>query len=318
MRWRVRTYNQDGVAGEWSDPVAFVGVGAPTTPVITGVSQCSRPVVTWTSSGQIAYRVQIAITDTGEVQGTAKTFKLPYYIPNGEYAVKVAILNASLIWSDWAEYTLTLDVTGPDAPTLTGTATAVAASLSFSSDAEKLYVLRDGTPIADVTGLTSYADYSVLGTASYVIRAVDESDNYTDSAAASVTVSVPYATIAAVDAKPVKTIMLTRGAPRSLSGSITQVVTYKRYAGRSKPVAVFSGQEDEAYQASVSFLTKTDADAFIALIRRRKTMIYRDSFGNRWFVVIGSTGNNQDFISQDLTLTLTVVDYTEEIEYAGV
>jgi hypothetical protein len=83
-------------------------------------------------------------------------------------------------------------------------------------------------------------------------------------------------------------------------------------------VAVFSGQEDEAYQASVSFLTKTDADAFIALIRRRKTMIYRDSFGNRWFVVIGSTGNNQDFISQDLTLTLTVVDYTEEIEYAGV
>lgn len=319
-QWRARTYNADGVSGEWSDHAPFVGVGYPLVPTITGVSECNRPVVTWTSTGQTAYRVQIGDYDTGEVNGTAKTHKLPHYIANGEYIVRVAILNASRIRSEWAEYTLTLDVTGPEAPIITATEISGAASLTLSATgAEHLYLLRDGVPVADVTGLMEHTDYAALGTVSYVLRAVDADDNYTDSAPASVIVSVPYVTLAAVDAlsQPL-TLMLTRGEPPRISGSIGQVVTYRYYAGRKKPVAVFADQKSEAYQISVTFLQQSDSNNLTDLLDRCMTMLYRDNWGNRWYVTIPSTGYEQDDIATSMPLSMTVVDYVEAIQYAEV
>lgn len=320
LRWRVRTYNSDGVVGDWSDPVAIIGVGAPTAPTITSVTQCSRPVVSWQSLGQVAYQIQFGDLDTGEVAGTVKSYKLPNYIPNGTYTVRMRIKNASLAWSAWTEQTLILAVTGPTAPTLTASATTGAAMVSFSATgAERLYLLRDGVPIADVTGLTAYADYAALGAASYALRSVDASDNYADSAAAGVTVTVPNATLAAVDALSAQiALMLTRGEPTRLTGSISQNVTYRHYAGRTAPVAVYSGQESESYQIAVAFLQTTDRDNLIALIRRCKTLLYRDGWGNRWYVSVSSVGCDQDGIATTMKLNMTVVDYVEAIEYGAV
>lgn len=318
--WRVRTYNSDNVAGDWSPATAFIGVGVPAAPTITEVTQCSRPVVSWTSLGQAAYQVQIGDYDTGEIAGTVKTYKLPHYIPNDTYTVRVRIKNASLLWSAWAETTLVLSVTGPATPSLTASATTGAASLALSATgAEKLYLLRNGVPIVDVTGLTAYIDYAALGAVSYVLRAVDASDNYTDSAAATITVTVSCATVAAVDALSTQVaLVLTRGEPMRLSGSINQVVTYQYFAGRSAPVAVYSGQERESYQVSVACVEPTDRNNLIALLRRRKTILYRDSWGNRWYVSIAATGYEQDHIATSLSLSMTVVDHVEQIEYSEV
>jgi hypothetical protein len=195
-----------------------------------------------------------------------------------------------------------------------------AAVLTFSAEgAERLYVLRDGIPIADVTGLTEYFDHSALDTMTYVLRAVDASDNYADSAPATVTISVPSAMLAAVDAlnETVK-LMLTRGEPRRISGSIAQGVSYQYYAGRVLPVAVFSGQESESYQLSIAFRYPAERDAVLALIRRRKVLLYRDKWGNRWFVTAATTGYDQDHVATSLALSLDRVDHIEEIQYAEV
>lgn len=318
--WRIRTYNEDGVAGPWSSEVAFVCVGAPVVPVITAVTITNRPIVAWESSGQIGYQVQIGEYDTGEVGGQAKTHKIPYYIPSGTYTARVRIKGAALLWSAWAEQEFAIDVTGPAKPTLTAEAITGAAQLTFTApDAEKLYLLRDGIPIANVTGLTTYTDYAALGSAVYVLRAVDASDNYTDSDPVGVTVAVPLGMVAALAAvddlnNPVA-LKLTRGVRRSITGSKIRAATYHHYAGREYPVARYSGHSTGSYELSVAFISALDRDRLLTLLDRRRTMLYRDKWGNRWYVTIPDNGYEQDRIATSITLTMHVTDYVEQIDY---
>lgn len=321
IRWRVRTYNTDNVAGDWSEPASFVSVRAPDAPAITAITQCARPTVSWQAVGQIAYQLQIGGYDTGEVAGTEKLFKAKDYLPNGTYQVRLRIKGESSLWSAWAAAALTLDVSGPPAPMVAANALQGAAVIDFASDAARLYLLRDGVPIADVTGLTSYRDNGALGEVVYTVRAVDDSDNYTDSQGAAVTVTVPHAMLAAADdlLSPVP-LRFTRGGPRQITGSIGQAVAYHYYAGRELPVATYAGQRTESYQLDVAFRRADgyDKKRLLALINSRKTLLYRDRWGNRWHVVVGDVGYEQDHISTTLSLTMTRVDYVEAINYAEV
>lgn len=324
-QWRVRTYNQDGYPGEWSDPAAFMAVGVPATPLIAGATNSSRPVVTWSAGSQQGYQMQITqgdtvIWDSLETSGIVQTRKVPKYLASGEYKARVRIINASMLWSAWAEQEFTIDVTGPAKPTLTAEATAGAAVLTLTApDAEKLYLVRDGIPIANVTGKTEYTDHAALGSAVYVLRAVDASDNYTDSDPVAVTVSVPQgmvATLAAVDdlANPVA-LKLTRGVRRSITGSKIRDATYHHYAGREYPVARYSGHSTGSYELSVAFISALDRDRLLDLLDRRRTMLYRDKWGNRWYVAIPDNGYEQDRIATSLTLSMHVTDYVEQIDY---
>ena len=324
LQWRVRTYNSDGVVGPWSDPALFVLQAAPQAPAISGVTPSARPVISWQSLGQVAYQVRITSVgyDTGEIAGTAKSHKVRDYLANGDYIAEVRIKNAFSIWSEWASAAFSLAVTPPPAPPISAEAITEGARITIGGYEESVvraYLLRGGVPIADVTGMSTYIDYAALGSSSYTVRVVNASDNYADSAAVSVTVTVPHAILAAVDAlSSTVALMLTRGEPRRLSGSINQTVAYRYFAGRAHPVAVFAEQESENYQTSVAFLEDSDRDGLIALIRRCKTILYRDAWGNRWFVIIPSSGYDQDHFGTSLSIQMTVVDYVEEIEYAEV
>lgn len=324
-QWRVRTYNMDDIPGEWSDAFAFVGVGAPPIPAITSITDAARPVAMWASSGQVGYQLQIgqngrSVWESGTLSGEIRAAKIPVYLQNGTYLVQVRITNASLLWSAWAEREFTIDVTGPAKPTLTAEAITGAAVLTLTApDAAKLYLLRDGIPIANVTGLTTYTDYAALGSAVYVLRAVDASDNYTDSDPVGVTVVVPLgmvATLAAVDdlSNPAP-LRLTRGGPRMITGSKSRGATYHHYAGREYPVARYSGHSTAAYELSVAYLASPDRDRLLILLDRRRTMLYRDKWGNRWYVTVPDNGYEQDRIATSLTLTMHLTDYVEQIDY---
>ena len=70
--WRVRTYNLDGAAGEWSTALSFVVVAGPTKPVIVVEDASPRPLINWQTSEQSAYQLQlddiIDITDFDVVE----------------------------------------------------------------------------------------------------------------------------------------------------------------------------------------------------------------------------------------------------------
>lgn len=327
LQWRVRTFNQDGYAGEWSEPAAFQAIGPPPAPTITEVTNASRPTVTWASVGQAGYQLQIAqdgaaVWDGGEASGADTSFRVPIYLPNGQYTARLRIINDSEYWSAWAERAFTIDV-GPIAPTLIAAPGNGCAALSWEAGRyTRLYLLRDGTPIAEVTGQSAYRDYAALNLARYVLRAIDEEDNYADSPPAGVTVTVPCPMLAPADAPAgFVPLLLTRGGPRQVSGSVGQAVTYHYYAGRELPVATFSGRRTEAYQVAVSFragLDDGDRDRLLSLLARRVTLLYRDNYGNRWYVVAAEIVHTQDRLALSLALTLTRVGYREAIDYAEV
>ena len=320
LRWRVRTYNSDGVYGEWSDPVAFVGVGKPPAPTISSISQSSRPVVSWQSTGQFGYQVRLlkddeVIEDSEETAGTVKQYKLRGFYPNGSYTIAVRIKNASGEWSGYSTLAFTLAVTPPATPTLTATAIQNAARLTLSTAAEHAYLLRDGVMIADVTGLSVYDDYAALGLTAYTLRAVDSSDNYADSATAYVTVSVAAPVLAAVDAmNETVPLKLTLNGPRRLSKTRSRGVSIQHYAGRKLPLATYSGFSDEAYTLSVAFLSITECDALYDLLDRMQTLLYRDTWGNKWYCIIPNDNAEQERQYENITLNMTVVDYVDAIE----
>ena len=76
--WRVRTYNTDGVASEWSDAAQFICVGAPAAPAVSIKSQSPRPVIGWQSSEQLAYQVEIdGVYSSGTYIGAVHVLSVP-------------------------------------------------------------------------------------------------------------------------------------------------------------------------------------------------------------------------------------------------
>jgi len=139
--WRVRVYNTDDVASEWSNIVYFVVYPAPQTPVWRSVEiGKTRPLCTWTSIGQVAFQIQITgreppiIFDSGEVYGEVKQYRIPEYIANGNYLFRVRIKNMRGMWSNWTDYEATILTPKRIAVELTGKAAKNAALLNWTVD----------------------------------------------------------------------------------------------------------------------------------------------------------------------------------------
>ena len=58
LLWRVRTFNSDGAAGEWSDPAPIVVYAAPPAPTLLPVDPVPRPVLRWQSAEQQAFEAR--------------------------------------------------------------------------------------------------------------------------------------------------------------------------------------------------------------------------------------------------------------------
>jgi len=90
-QWRVRVQDAAGIWSGWSDPATFartakatLTITNPAAPASNFVSE-STPPISWTFTGQTAYRVQISldsdpahpILDTGKITATTTTYTLP-------------------------------------------------------------------------------------------------------------------------------------------------------------------------------------------------------------------------------------------------
>lgn len=115
--WRVRTYNSDGVASEWSQPVYFIAEAAPSNPQIISVDTANNfPKITWLSSVQVAYQLQLLsgsdiIFDTNRQYGTDKEYIFSSPIQDGNYTLRLRVGNNRGIWSNWTTYNLIISTT---------------------------------------------------------------------------------------------------------------------------------------------------------------------------------------------------------------
>lgn len=323
--WSARTYNQYNEAGEWATSTLFTGVGPPPPPTIGAIANSSRPAISWESESQAGYEVTIqngdgdTIWTTGERAGAQTAVQPDIFLPNGTYVVYVRTISSSREWSSWAEKEFTINVIGPEAPVLSAEAENEYIHLSWTSPEDvTLYLLRDNIPIANVTGLSSYDDYTAIGTQRYTLRAVDVSQNYTDSNTVLCVLNLDSPLLATVDdlSSPMR-LYLTRGAPRALNITTGNMLSYQYFAGRKYPVAIGQNQLTKNFSIMFSFM---QADfgripLLMTMLNSGQTLLYRDTWGNRFWCVAMDVSMNQEAAGVDITPTFQEVDYVEEIHY---
>lgn len=321
--WRVRTYNSDGVHGSWSGTAAIIGKGTPAAPTITGISKTARPCINWQSLGQVSFQVQIVLKgdivyDSQEIAGAAKQHLVSEYLEDGEYTIRMRIKNAELLWSNWVAWVFTITTEKPKIPTIAVTPVKYGASIRVKTRDEesikKMYLLRNGIPIAKISG--NYVDYAALGPTTYAVRAIGENDSFVDSQPVSITVTVPFTTLATVDdLQNIVALIVKRGGRPTQSGTKQIVGDTHHYAGRSFPLFTFSEFKDETIQVAYSYSNNSEWEKLLKLIASSKTILYRDMWGLKCYGVITGLDYERIQMFKDFTLSITKVDFVEHIYY---
>lgn len=290
LQWRVRTYNQDGVAGSWSAPAEFVLVAQPATPSLTATNT-PKPVATWDSSEQRAFQIQMGSYDSGLVFGTETTFKCPVYLPDGQTTIRVRVMNAYNLWSDWAVWTSNIqNVPGSSMPTLTVDA-STDAGLSWTavSGAETYLIYRNGEQIAETRSL-AYTDRWAIGQTDYMVRAALSGDNYADSYTVTVTLTVKYPLISALDGDWIQ-LMYTIEPVVETSQTSLRSVSMMQYSGTEFPEPEVAIYRERVYQISSAF-KHGKSGAFEALLGRE--CVLKDQYGNLIHGVISTISKSQN------------------------
>lgn len=302
--WRVRGYNQNDVASEWSTSAKFINVAKPTKPVITEIQSSGMPTIKWSSENQIAFEIEVdGLWKSRQVYTTNKFYKLEDYLPNGNYHMRLRIYNQYAQFSDWLEfdYSQNMNVNQPQA-TITETLKGFNIKIKNDLSIMTYYLLRNGIPIHKFIDL-EYEDIYVNGDVLYTIRAVDFQGNFAD-------LTLPVKR----DKKEVVLIDL-QGNIYDLGTNIGDWTKIEKstikdrqdvsYLGRSKPVIINGDLEYSQWSIGAVFKD----------LPLGEILFYRDFSGTGAWVMahnIGSTINK--YYIQSSTV-LREVSYDGRIEY---
>ena len=317
--WRVRSYNSDGVAGVWSSPAQINVIAAPDAPVIVSVSNKNLPVIEWAAVDQQGYELKIikdntVVYESGERAGYEKSFKIYTPLVNGSYMLQIRIINEYYLWSEWTEYGFVINTTADTEITLVATGGIYSGAISWEAGTPGDYtyrVVRDDKPIKELTD-TSFDDFTGCGTHEYYIRIIKD-DVISDSNKVTISVSPESRVIAPVKS-PQDILLLTHSKERgngAYSEEAGQVLV--RVAGRRKPIGVSS--EFETFSLSMNYAESNREKWFNLrdLFREKKTLIYRNQYGEKQFVLINKLDYEILGGIAYYDFTIQAIDYDEFI-----
>lgn len=267
--WRVRTYNADGIAGAWSDAAQIVVIAAPTAPSIQIKSTGPRPSISWQTSEQEAYQVELdGKLSGGTHYGTDKTWTSPAYLSDGSHTVRVRVQNQYGMWSDWGAAALPVTNTPGASITLSVQASSVAALSWQTSGSYDFYlVYRNGKPIAKLTQ-TQYTDELSSGNVTYQVRGCyADSSNYGLSSAVTVTITTgQYVTLYGIASGKKVTLKHCGLKNQPVQNAINRDIQYIFMYGSTYPHAERSEFVTKKVGGTAVFLPGEDKAGFDALI----------------------------------------------------
>ena len=264
--WRVRTYNTDGTASEWSAAAEFIAINAPSAPSIVIQSTGPRPRITWQTSEQEAYQLTLSSGyASGTVYGADKSWRSPVYLADGSYTVRVRVQNQYGLWSDWGSAALPVSHTEGEAITLSVAGSHVAALDWQTAGSYDFYIVeRDGVAIAR-TAQTNYIDHTSIGSVVYQVRGCYANDDgYGLSNAVTVSVLPDTAMVCDLESGTWQRLALSETILRTSRTNRTATIQTVHLSGLDYPVAERSEFRDRALQISCAFL-RTKRAAALAL-----------------------------------------------------
>ncbi|MBQ1791173.1 MAG: hypothetical protein II008_13435 [Oscillospiraceae bacterium] len=181
--WRVRAYNIDSVAGEWST-ASFICQAAP--PPVSGLTATNVPrtTISWQSSGQQAYEISIDGTVVQKDFGAITTsWQVVEPLPDGLHEIQVRVQGVFGLWSQPSSVFVEISNDPETEITLTaqfGLDAALYAEPGQTEERPRFQWYRDGVRIGS-TEEQFFTDRLVLGVHSYYAEIWHASGNYTRS-----------------------------------------------------------------------------------------------------------------------------------------
>lgn len=311
--WRVRGYNTDDVAGEWSEIAQIIVRASPLPPVILSASTTPRVTITWQSNGQQAYRITAGDFDSGVIFGTGKSYTIPFYFPDGNLKISIIVQNRFGIWSSPGTTSVVIKNAFGEPILLSGSVSNFSGNLGWNTEGiyKAYYVVRDNIPIACVED-KSYSDPMLNGESEYKIMAVTADGNYTYSNSVTLTSLPEHALLAQTGQNNWINLRVRRGGMPGISENFSEDIYYQFYSGRYYPIAYSANfrTRTKSFEFTVS---KEDAQKIADLIG--KSCIVKDYTGNKSIGILNNIQFSGYTNRPDVNFDLTVIDYTEEVHY---
>ena len=306
--WRVRGYNQNDVAGDYSTPLYFVNNIPPSPPVITNITGAGRLTVTWAADNQSAYEVEVYNGDTRVYDSTVvysadTTHLINEYLPNGTYTIKVKVIN---VYGHESDYSTTVySITNVGGINVTGSYENGTATLTYSGNYVLYYIQRDGVTIAKTTA-TTHNDLYMNGTATYTVIAVNSDDSYAIGTA-TVTGTVPFTRFVDLEGNVYD---ISKRWQQRIGVQVSNEAEYDTalYLGAKRPAHTFGTGRIRRY--AIAFTYEGDYTVFMGKVLR-----YMDIYGNADYVVVPNINEVEARYGNELTASLEVTDYNEGITY---
>lgn len=263
--WRVRTANSDNVFSEWSAPVSFVLVAAPSAPIVS-VIPVPMATISWQAAVQQAYRVTVDGRLQGGVKfGDASSFRVSAPLADGEHTAAVEVQGAFGLWSAPASVTFTVANIPGDDIELRGQH-GIDAELNFETEAETndFLIMRDGEPIGRTTDLF-YSDRLVAGDHEYFVLNIAQDGNYSKSNTVSVRSGSCLPVIADIDGGEWLEMAFSPNSATEQRFSWSKTSVARHFAGAKYPVIEMSAFEDKYATYTVAFKDMASAQNFEAL-----------------------------------------------------
>lgn len=258
--WRVRSYNVDGVAGDWSAPAGFVSIAAPPAPVVSA-DAVPFATLSWQSEGQQAYRVTVDGRVYGPYFGSAKSFEIPDYLSDGGHTAAVEIQGSYGLWSNPG--TVSFTVTNvPGAPITLRGIFYRDAELNWSTEdqAADFVVYRDGVRIGHTARL-SFVDRTVLGAHVWQVINRLPGGYYTASNIVQGELRSCCTAIAPLDGGAWLELRKSANESSEQSFAASRQISLRHFEGAAYPVAEISPFFDLSGSYDVAFLYGEEAAA---------------------------------------------------------
>lgn len=313
--WRVRTYNTDNTASEWSDKAEFIAINAPSAPSIVIQSTGPRPRITWQTTEQEAYQLMLSSGyASGTVYGTEKAWRSPVYLADGNYTVRVRVQNKYGMWSEWSAAALPVSHTEGEAITLSVGASHEAALTWQTAGSYDFYLIeRDGVAIGR-TVQKQYVDHTSIGSVTYRVRGCyDESDNYGVSNSDTVEILPETNMICDLETGVWLEMRLSETQLRTNRAIFSAGVSTVHLTGLGYPVEERSEQRDRAISVACAW-PHSQRDAALALEALVGRLVcLKDHYGNMAIGTLPSLESNIDEFMRRYAFTVSHTNWEEAI-----
>ena len=311
--WRVRTYNADGIAGEWSDAAQIVVIAAPTAPSIQIKSTGPRPSISWQTSEQEAYQVELDGKPSGGTHyGTEKSWTSPAYLADGSHTVRVRVQNQYGMWSDWGAAALPVTNTPGASITLTVQASSVAdLSWQTSGSYDFYLVYRNGKPIAKLTQ-TLYTDELSSGSTTYQVRGCyNDSGNYGLSSAVTVDVRAEVHQVSDLDTGQTLRLPYSDSQHRQTTRTLSRQIELLQLSGAYYPVAVEVDSGTDSLSITAALLDESEIRQLMGLVG--KLVCAKTPQGDMVIGYITSLPKQHDGFLNVFNFTIEQIDFDDEV-----